>query len=63
MPTPLAIYRKTADGEYLIPDDFLIDIATTCSDRGIALQSEIILRKRYPSKKRILKRTSKEKTK
>lgn len=32
-----------------IPDESLIDMATTCSDRGVALRAEIVLRKRYPS--------------
>jgi hypothetical protein len=31
-------------------DDLLIDIATTCSNRGVALSAEMHLRKRYPSK-------------
>lgn len=33
------------------PDEHLIDIATTCSNRGVALAAEVALRKRYPSKR------------
>lgn len=32
-----------------IDDDMLIDVATTCSNRGIALAAEVALRKKYPS--------------
>ena len=34
-----------------VDDDFLIDLATTCSNRGVALQAEMQLRRRYPSRK------------
>jgi len=36
---------------YTIPDEDLIAIATSCSNRQIALSAEIALRKRYPSRK------------
>lgn len=41
-----------------IPEDVLIDIATTCSDRGVAMAAETALRKRYPVNRRypLLKR-------
>ena len=41
----------------MLSDDDLIDMATTCSDRGIALASEMELRRRYPSKKSIKARS------
>ena len=34
-----------------VPDELLIDFATTCSGRGLRLHAEIILRQRYPSRK------------
>ena len=36
-----------------LPDDFLIAIATTASSRAVALQAEVLLRKRHPSKMRV----------
>ena len=33
------------------PDDVLIDIATTCSSRQVALSAEVELRRRHPSRK------------
>ncbi len=36
-----------------IPDDVLIDFATTCSNYGLAMRAEIELAKRYPSKRAI----------
>jgi hypothetical protein len=33
-----------------LSDDDLISIATTCSNRGVALAAETHLRKRHPSK-------------
>ena len=35
----------------MLGDDDLIDIATTCSNRGVSIAAEIQIRKRYPSKK------------
>ena len=40
-----------SDPCYRISDDILIAFATTCSNRQIALASEVDLRKRYPSRK------------
>jgi hypothetical protein len=37
-------------GIRLATDDDLIDFATTCSNRGVALLAEMYLRKRYPSR-------------
>lgn len=39
-----------------VSDDFLIDMATTCSNRGMALASEMQLRARYPSRKVVRRR-------
>jgi hypothetical protein len=44
------ITRQTAV-ERLMSDDDLIDVATTCSNRGVALAAEIALRKRYPKRR------------
>ena len=41
----------------LLTDDDLIDIATTCSNRGLALNAEMHLRKRYPSKRKLKRAT------
>lgn len=39
-------------------DDQLIDFATTCSDRGVALAAEMHLRSRYPSRRKAVRRKS-----
>ena len=36
-----------------LTDDDLIDFATTCSNRGVALAAEMHLRRRYPSTVRL----------
>lgn len=36
--------------EQFASDDDLIDMATTCSNAGLALHAEMILRDRHPSK-------------
>lgn len=36
-----------------LTDDMLIDIATTCSNRAVALGAEMTLRLRYPSRVKI----------
>lgn len=37
-------------------DDDLIDMTTTCSDRGVALAAEMHLRKRYPASRKMPKK-------
>ncbi len=49
--TPCHHASCQSDPAYRTDDDTLIAMATTCSNRELALHAEVTLRKRYPSRK------------